>query len=129
MNKSDSGQALIILIFALALAITILAGVTLAAITLSKNIYLTETAQTAYLGAESGAEYALMKLIRDPSSCTGLTEDLAIDSAAVTLNYNLSGTTCTISIESQLANVLKKLQLQAQISGGRVTFCCWKEQP
>lgn len=129
MNRFESGQALIILIFAIALAITILTGVTLAAITLNKNTRLTETAQTAYYGAESGAEYALMKLIRDPSSCGGPTDSFPIDSANVTVTYSLVGTNCTISVVSNLDTILKKLQVQATISGSKVIPCCWKEQP
>src|SRR3989344_5125188 len=102
MNKSDSGQALIILIFAITLAITIFTGVTLAAITLSKNTYLTETAQATYYGAESGTEYALMKLIRNPNGCVNPSDNLSSDSTSVVISYSLVGTTCTISVTSNL---------------------------
>ncbi len=129
MKKTDSGQALIILIVAIALAITILSGVTLSAITLAKNTFLIENSQTTYYAAESGAEYALMKLVRNPSGCANPVDTLAVDASSVSVSYNLVGSICTISVTSTNGTVIKKIQLQATLANSKVTYCCWKELP
>lgn len=129
MKRVQSGQALIILIVAIALAITILTGVTLTAITLAKNTFLTENSQTTYYTAESGAEYALMRLIRSPGSCGAPVDNLTFDTSTVVVSYNLVGSTCTVSVTSTNNTVIKKLQIQATIANSKVTYCCWKELP
>src|SRR3990172_1855469 len=129
MKKTESGQALIILIFAIGLSITILTGVTLTAVTLAKNTFLTENSQTTYYAAESGAEYALLRLIRAPGSCGAKIENLIIDSSSVTISYSLAGSICTVTITGQKDTLLKKIQFQATITNSKVTYCCWKEQP
>ncbi len=129
MRKNESGQALIILIFAIALSITILTGVTLTAVTLAKNNFLTETSQSAYYGAESGAEYALLRLVRAPNSCGNPEDTLTIDTSTVKVSYNLVGSLCTVSITSTNDTIVKKIQVQATIANSKVTYCCWKELP
>lgn len=128
-KQNESGQALIILIVAIALSITILTGATLTAITLAKNTFLTETSLTAYYGAESGVEYGLMKLIRNPGNCPAPNDALTIDASTVTISYGLVGPVCTISVTSVNGTVLKKIQVQATIANSKVTYCCWKELP
>ena len=129
--KNESGQALIILIVAMALAITILTGVTLTAVTLAKSTLLTKDSQTAYYAAESGVEYGLMKLVRNPSSCDAPApnDDLTIDASTVTISYGLVESVCTISVTGTNGTVLKKFQVQATIANSKVTYCCWKELP
>ena len=129
MKKTESGQALIILIFAIGLSITILTGVTLTAVTLAKNTFLTETSQTTFYAAESGVEYGLMKLIRTPSGCGAPVDSLTIGSSTVTVSYSLVGSVCTIAVTSTNNTIVKKVQVQATISGSKVTYCCWKELP
>ncbi len=129
MIRQSRGQALIILIFAIALAITILSGVTLAAITLGKNTRLSEDAQTAYFAAEGGAEYALLKLIRNPAGCANPSDNLTLDTTTVTISYSLVGSTCTVLAISNKGTVQKKVQLQATINASRVDYCCWQELP
>ena len=124
-------RALIILIFAIALSITILTGVTLTAVTLAKNTRLTEDSQVAYYAAESGVEYGLMRLIRNPGSCNSpaLNDNLTIDTYSITVSYNLVGSVCTVSVTSFSGTVLKKFQVQATIANSKVTYCCFKELP
>lgn len=129
MRKKESGQALIILIVAIALSITILTGVTLTAVTLAKNTRLTEDSQVTYYATESGVEYGLMKLIRNPGNCPAPNDTLTIDASTVTISYGLAGSVCTISVTSINGTVLKKIQVQATIANSKVTYCCWKELP
>lgn len=127
MSKNQNGQALIILIFAIALGISIFSGAVIAAIGLAKANFLNENGTSVYYAAESGAEYGLLKLIRNPSCVAN--DSLTIDSASVEVGYSLNGSICTVTATAQLQSVLKKIQVQATIAGSKVTYCCWKEIP
>ncbi|MDO8260599.1 MAG: hypothetical protein Q7T50_03840 [Candidatus Magasanikbacteria bacterium] len=129
MKKFESGQALIIIIFAIALAITILGGVTISAITLGKNARLVQDSETAYYAAEGGLEYGLIKLNRNPTGCVNPTDNLTIETSNVVVSYSLSGAVCTVLSTATNGTVLKKFQVQATIANSKVTYCCWKEVP
>ncbi|HSX58123.1 MAG TPA: hypothetical protein VLE47_02510 [Candidatus Saccharimonadales bacterium] len=124
----EKGQALIIVIFGIAIAITILTGAVVTAITLGKNARLGEDAQSALLAAESGGEVALEKLVRDPNSCSG-TESLSVNSASVTISYSLAAPNCTIVSTAQMGTLVKKIQIIANLSSNKVTYSSWKEIP
>lgn len=126
--KKQNGQALIIVIFAIALAITIFSSAIISVINLNKNARLAEDGFSTLRQAEAGAEYALLKLVRNPNACSNL-ESFSLDSATITINFSQSGTNCTILVTSQIDTIIKKVQVQAIISGNLVSYTSWKEMP
>src|SRR4030042_2408217 len=109
---AKEGQALIILLVAAAVALSVLTFATLAAISQGKSSGRNELGRKVYYAAETGAEYALMKLMRDPSACAG-TENLTIGSASLTINYSLVSGTCTVTSKATQSNVVKTISVQA----------------
>src|SRR3990167_6339474 len=103
----EKGQALIILIVAIALTLSVLTASLLASISQARVSSTSKLGQKVYYAAESGAEYGLLKSLRNPGSCTG-SDILNQDSVSITVNYNLSGSSCVITSEAMQNNILKK---------------------
>src|SRR3990172_3400841 len=95
----EKGQALIILIVAIALTLSVLTASLLASISQAKASSTSRFGQKVYYAAESGAEYGLLKVMRNPSNCTG-SDTLNQDSVAVTITYSPSGSSCVVTSEA-----------------------------
>ena len=100
----EKGQALIILIVAIALTLSVLTASLLASISQAKASSTSRLGQKVYYAAESGAEYGLLKSLRNPGSCTG-SETLNQDSVLVTITYTPSGTSCVVTSEAIQNNI------------------------
>lgn len=125
----QKGQALIILIFGMALAVTILSTVVVAAVAQAKNGLQFQFGEQTYSAAESGAEYAALKLLRSPQACSG-NDNLNFGSTNVLVSYSTTGTNCTVVSSAAGTNSLKKISFQASYSANlNFTVCCWKEIP
>jgi hypothetical protein len=109
---SDSGQALIILLVAAAVSLSVFTAATLASIGQGKSSGRNELGRKVYYAAETGAEYALIKLMRDPSACTGA-ENLTIGSASVAISYSLVSGNCTITSKATQSSIVKTISVQA----------------
>ena len=122
-NSPSSGQALILLtvFVTIGLSVTLMA-VTLAIATVSGSSRL-EQAALIRQAAESGAENALLRLVRDP---TYSGETLTVDDATVTITVSGSSTK-VISVVSRRAALVKELQLVGSASDGRITVQFWPE--
>jgi len=126
---AKEGQALIILIVAIALALSVLTASLLASISQAKASATSRLGLRVYYAAESGAEYALMKFMRDPGNCTGI-DSLNQDSIQITISYNFSGSICQITSEATKNTILKKIQLEANYNPSQIfNTCCWSEIP
>ena len=125
---AKDGQALIVLIVAIALSISILTAVVISSIGLGKNISRGYLGKRVYHSAETGADYALIKLARNPN-CSG-TDTFTIDSANVTVTYTDSGGDCIVESTAQESSVIKTIQVQASYSVDHIfNYCCWVEKP
>ena len=125
----EKGQALIILIVAAAVAISVLTAATMVAINQGKSSSRNELGRKVYYAAEAGAEYALVKLMRDPSSCTG-TENLNIGLSAVTINYTPESGICYVSSNAKQASTVKTIDVQASYNLNQVfNYSGWIESP
>jgi type II secretory pathway component PulK len=69
--STKRGQALIILIVAVAVSLIILTGAILRSIDQAKTSALNRLGKKVYYAAETGVEYGLIKLMRMPSGCVG----------------------------------------------------------
>jgi len=126
---AKEGQALIILLVAAAVALSVLTFATLAAISQGKSSGRNELGRKVYYAAETGAEYALMKLMRDPASCTG-TENLTIGSANITVSYNLVSGDCIITSKASQGSIVKTISLQGSYDINQIfNYSGWSETP
>lgn len=125
----EKGQALIILIVAAAVAISVLTAATLAAINQGKNSSRNELGRKVYYAAEAGAEYALIKLMRDPASCTG-TESFTIDSAAITITLTPVSGNCRVISKASKGIITKSITTQASYNSSQIFESSgWAEIP
>ena len=126
---NQKGQALIILLVAIALALTILTAAITSSIVQGKNTSRNILGRRVYYAAETGAEYALMKMMRTPGSCSG-TDNLTFGSANINILYSTSGPNCVISSTAQEGDLIKKITVESSYDGNQIyNYCCWTENP
>jgi len=126
---AKEGQALIIILVAAAVTLSVLTFATLAAIGQAKSSGRNELGRKVYYAAESGAETALIKLMRDPTSCTG-SENLTIGTASVAINYALVSGNCTVTSKASQSNIIKTITLQASYNSNLIfNYSGWFEVP
>jgi len=122
--NSQRGQALVMLLFFMIIAITITSAAVavIAANSLSSNQL--QQGYTARDVAESGAENALLRIIRDPSY-TGETMQVGAGTAVIQVS-SASGTFYATSSGS-LNNDLRKIQVTAVYNNSVLTVQSWNE--
>ena len=122
-STSEKGQTLITLLIFVVVATIITSA---AIVMLVVNITATSKYQqgiSAYYIAESGAENALLRLLRDPGY-TGETMTVGTGTAAITVNGDSEK---TITSEGRIGNFERILQVQTNFSNNILTVVSWKE--
>lgn len=119
----QTGQTLITLIFFMAISVSIVSAAVV-------MIYLNSQAESklqigdeTYVATESGAENALLRLLRDPSY-TG--ESITIGNAAVTTSISGSDPVTITSVGKE-GNNIREIQVTAGYTNNILTVSSWKE--
>lgn len=122
-NYYKTGQALVSLIVFVTIAGTITtAAVTVAIITARSGDNFTQ-GNNALVTAQSGAENAIIRLLRDPNY-TGETINIGSDSVTI----NISGTNPkTIVATSSVGNFKRKVEVIGTYSNNTFSINTWKE--
>ncbi len=123
-HKTQQGQALVLLLVFMIVAITV---TTVAIVMTMVNSLTTTRAQEGLITqqmAESGAEEALLGLLRNPSY-TG-SKTLTIDSGTVTVEVTGSSTK-TILSTATYGNYIRKIQVGAAFMSGILNINSWQE--
>ena len=81
-----------------------------------------EQSVDAYYVAESGAENALMRLLRDPNY-SGETMAVGVNNAIVTVVGN------RITSNGHVNNLTKKIQVDVSYNDNQMVITSWKEIP
>lgn len=116
----QKGQIFITLLFFVIIGVTIISA---EAIVLFTNILSASSAEqgtNAYYVAESGAEEALLRLLRNPSYIGGVIT-VGSGNAVVQINGNIITSTGTY------ASIIKKIQIQTVSNNGVLSIVSWKE--
>ncbi|HEX7042244.1 MAG TPA: hypothetical protein VF189_03250 [Patescibacteria group bacterium] len=124
LHSSEGGQALITLLFFAVMGIVIVSA---AAVILINNIQAAskvEMGTQTYYIAESGAEEAVLQLLRNPNY--GGTTSISVDGGTATI-VTTQGNPVTIVSTGQLGNFIRKIQVQTVYNNGTVTVSSWKE--
>ena len=117
------GQTLVLLLIYVLVALLITSAAVAIAITNSRGTDKVYQGVTAYDVAESGAETAMLKLLRDPSY-TG--ETLTVNSGTATIT--IMGTNIkTVTSRGTLGNFTRSIQATADTSNNVLTVTSWKE--
>lgn len=120
----QTGQALVTLLFFMIIAITITSAAVVIILTNSMSAQKLEQGTTSYYAAESGAENALLRLLRDPNYPG---EPLTIDGATVTTAVAKSGSIYTITSNSTSGNFKRTVQVTTSFVNNIFTISSWKE--
>ena len=121
------GQTLVILLVFMAIAVTVTAAAVVMMIVGSTSASQYERSQSAYTAAESGAENALLRLLRDPNYLiAGETETLTIGSATATIA--VTGTDPkTITSTGVSTGFTRQVKVIVGYTNGILTVTSWSE--
>jgi len=127
MLRAKEGQALIVLLVAAAVTLSVLTAATLAAVGQGKASARNELGRKAYYAAEAGAEYGIIKLMRNPGSCPG-SDSLTIDSLTTTITYTATGSACIVRSKAVGNNTIKTIQVQGSYDSNQIfNYSGWSE--
>lgn len=119
----QSGQALVTLLFFMIIAITITSSAVVVIILNSQSASKVARTQEAFAAAESGAENALLRLLRDPNYSG---EIMPVNTSTATIT--VSGTSpITITSVGKSGEFLRTIQAQAEYANNILTVNSWKE--
>lgn len=121
--KQNSGQTLIIFLIYILVAIIVTTAATAIILSNSRNTDKLYQGTTAYDVSESGAETAILKLLRDPNY-TGETLTVGDGTATITI----TGTNPkTIISKGTINNFTKSVQAIVDMSNNVLTVTSWKQ--
>ena len=118
-----SGQTLVLLLVFMTIAITVTTAAVVMIIVSSRSASALEQSQAAYSVAESGAENALLRILRDPSYAG---ETLTIGTGTATISATGADTKTILSVGS-VGDFLRQVQVTASYIGGILTVTSWQE--
>jgi hypothetical protein len=118
-KENQKGQAVLTLLFFMVIAMSIIAVVIVVINTAQAGSNI-EQGTVSYYAAETGAENALIRLLRDPNYSG---ETLNIDNGTVTITVNNGLITSTAQIDDSI----RKVQVQTVYNNNVLTVTSWKE--
>lgn len=124
-DKNIQGQTLITLLFFVIITITITTAAVIMIIIDTKATSTYEDATLAYYVAESGAENAILRLLRDPNY---IGETLPVGSGSATILVT-GGSSKTITSTGTLGNFTRKIQVQVQYTDNILSINSWNDIP
>lgn len=127
MSKHQSGQAIIMLLFFVIVSMMITSSAIIVAFVNSEGSSKQTSGQMALNVAESGAENALIRLLRDPSY-TGA-GDTSVSGASIIVTT--SGSTKTIVSTGTVGNFIRKIQVVVDYTNNVLSIQpnSWREIP
>ena len=121
-----SGQTLVFLLVFMAMAITVTTAAVLVIISNSQAASKLEQSLSAYAVAESGAEEALLSLLRKTTYASTGSEALTVGEGVATIT--VAGTNPkTILSQGVYNNFFRQVQVTAGYSGGILSVTSWQE--
>ena len=121
--ENERGQTLVTLLFFMVIALTITGGVVMVSVANSQALSSFDQGTSAYYVAESGAENALLRLLRNPSYA-GETIQVGNGTAIVQI---IPGASTTIVSTGQVGNFVRKIEVVVSFPSGTLMIISWKE--
>jgi hypothetical protein len=125
--NSERGQALIILLFFVLVSIMVTSSAVILAFVNSQSAAKVQTGSGALNVAESGAEEAVLRLLRDPINYNS--ETLSVNGGTAQITVSTAGSTKTIVSTGTVNNFIRKIQVVADYTNNKLTVTSWKEIP
>lgn len=125
MTNIKSGQIAIMLILVLLVLTTITTAVVAIAFSTSRDTTTMSLGSSAYAIASSGAENAILQLLRN-SNYVG-ESNLSVGDGSVTIIVTTNGTTKTILSTATVNNVVRSVSVDASLINGQLNVLSWQE--
>jgi hypothetical protein len=116
------GQTLVLLLIFMAMAVTITTAAVVVIIVNSQMGSKWEQGEAALVVAESGAENALIRLLRDP---TYIGETLTVGGGTATIV--VTGANPTINVTGRIGNFSRQVRIVGTYAGGVLAVTSWRE--
>jgi len=124
MNKNIKGHVLVILLFFMVLAVTVITASVSLMILTSSSTTLYVAGNQARAVAEAGVENAIIRILRDPGYSGE--NDLAVGNGSV--DVTVAGTTNKIiTATGEIDDQVKKVEVRADYINNVLTISSWKE--
>ena len=123
---NQKGQALIILLFFVIVSIMVTSSAVILAFVNSQSAAKVQVGANAFSIAESGAENAAVRLLRDPSYSG---ETVSLNGGTAVSTVSTAGSTKTIVSTGTSGNFIRKIQVIADYTNNIFTISSWKEIP
>ena len=126
--SNSPGQALVLLLVFIAIATTIIGGAVAITIINSQSTSKFALGEEALAVAESGADNAVLKLLRFPTynGSNFPQEILTVGDGTTTINVSGSPN-ITISSSGQVSNIIRKIEVVGTYQNNRLTVTSWKQ--
>lgn len=122
--QNSKGQAMITVLFIMLIGMLITMASVITSINNATSTTNSEIGVTAYDLAESGAENALLKLIRNPN----YTGEQYSPSIGQTITITVTGVSPQIiTSEGKIGTIAKRIQINLQYNDGVLVINSWKE--
>ena len=123
MSRYNRGQTLVTLLIFMVIAITVTSAAVVLTITDSQNANRFQEGLIAFQVAESGAENAMIRFLRDPNYAG---ETLAVGSGTATIT--VTGTNPKIITSAGVnGNYLRKIQVTLDNTNNILSITSWQE--
>lgn len=123
-NKNRSGQTLVVLLVFIAMAMIIISASVVMMAVNSLGATRFDRGQVALDAAESGAENALMTLLRNPSYSG---ETISIGESSVLITVPGGNFPKNITSKATLGNTIRTIQVSVSYTNNVLTVVSWKE--
>lgn len=120
LTDTKRGYTVVALLFFMTISMVIVTGIVIVVLNNALSISSFEQGTVSYYAAETGAENALLRLLRDPSYSG---ETLPIDGGSVVIQVGNGIVTSTATI----ANSVRKIQLNWVYNNNVLTITSWRE--
>ena len=120
LTIGQAGYTVVTLLFFMAISLVVITGIVIIVLNNVLSASSFEQGTSAYYAAETGAENALIRLLRDPNYSG---ETLPIDGASVAIEVGNGMVTSTATID----NSVRKIQLNYVYNNNVLTVVSWKE--
>lgn len=125
-RKHQNGQALVALLVFMSMALTLTAAATTVVLIGLRSTTVVGLGEESLMYAESGADNAMLRLLRDPSYGG---ETLTVGAGTVTITISGTGTTRTIIAEGVSGTSKRTVRVDVTLQNNTLTITSWSETP
>lgn len=122
--KHNSGQTLVVLLVFMVVAITVISAAVVVTVISSQSTSIFSLGEGAFAISESGAENALMRLLRDPDYSG---ETLVVGNGTAIISVSNNGNNKIITSVGINGNYTRTIEIVTSYTNNVLTITSWRE--